>query len=107
MDSCRLGQLGFPGSQVLHASSFEFFGLGLRPRQCLALPDVAKRQQRAYSTDASWFQGLTLEDVEILRRRAADLDGEGYMSMTPYFESCDFSDLPGESGRTKSVQDVT
>jgi len=64
----------------------------------LALPDVVKRQQRGYLTDEPWLRsGLTLEDVEVLRRRAAQLDAEGYMSMTPYFGSCDLSNLPPQN----------
>lgn len=56
---------------------------------------MVKRQQRGYLTDEPWLHsGLTLEDVEVLRRRAAELDAEGYMSMTPYFGSCDLSNLP-------------
>ncbi|CAL1163298.1 unnamed protein product [Cladocopium goreaui] len=67
-------------------------------RHCLALPDVVKRQQRGYLTDEPWLRsGLTLEDVEVLRRRAAQLDAEGYMSMTPYFGSCDLSNLPPQN----------
>ena len=59
------------------------------------MPDVVKRQQRGYLTDEPWLHsGLTLEDVEVLRRRAAELDAEGYMSMTPYFGSCSLPDLP-------------
>eukprot|EP00435_Cladocopium_sp_Y103_P023987 s3036_g5.t2 len=65
---------------------------------CLALPDVVKRQQRGYLTDEPWLHsGLTLEDVEVLRRRAAQLDAEGYMSMTPYFASCDLSKKESKS----------
>eukprot|EP00435_Cladocopium_sp_Y103_P023775 s3036_g5.t1 len=71
---------------------------------CLALPDVVKRQQRGYLTDEPWLHsGLTLEDVEVLRRRAAQLDAEGYMSMTPYFASCDLSNLPQNVEERKQI----
>ena len=55
------------------------------------------------SNGATWLMSLgyavafTLEDVEVLRRRAAQLDAEGYMSMTPYFGSCDLSNLPPQN----------
>ena len=58
---------------------------------CIALPDVPQRQKRSlYDSDnAEWLsEGLTQEDVAVLRAKAADLDREGYKSMTPYFSRC-------------------
>lgn len=51
-------------------------------RHCMALPDVAKRQQRGYSSDAVWMEeALSAEDVKILQQRAVELEMEGFMSM--------------------------
>ena len=55
-------------------------------KSCVALPDIKERLDRnIYASDKDqWLsEGLTREDVDILRRRAADLDRAGYMSMTP------------------------
>ena len=58
---------------------------------CAALPDVELRVQRdRFKSDRDgWLaEGLTQEDVDILQARAADLDAEGFMSMTPYLDAC-------------------
>ncbi|CAE7535744.1 LNX2 [Symbiodinium natans] len=58
---------------------------------CIALPDVAQRLQRDrwQSDKDEWLSdGLTQEDVDILRSRALELDRQGYMSMTPYISDC-------------------
>jgi len=60
-------------------------------RHCVAFPDVAERKRRGYLSDQQMTEQLTLEDVEMLRKKAAQFDHEGYMSMTPYFSSCDVS----------------
>ena len=36
------------------------------------------------------FLGLRMEDIEILRRRSANLDRMGFQSMSPYFGNCTF-----------------
>ena len=54
---------------------------------CVAWPDVRERRERnLYGSDqADWLsKGLTQEDVDILKGRAAHLHQAGYMSMTPY-----------------------
>lgn len=57
----------------------------LKPN-CIALPDKALQN----STQKSSLQsGLSLEDVEILKRRSEELDRRGFQSMTPYFQACD------------------
>lgn len=51
----------------------------------MALPDVAKRQQRGYSSDAVWMEeALSAEDVKILQQRAVELEMEGFMSMASW-----------------------
>ena len=57
----------------------------------VALPDVADRiQHGTYASERnSWLsEGLTPEDVDILRAHAAELDREVCMSMAPYFDTC-------------------
>ncbi|CAE7350956.1 unnamed protein product, partial [Symbiodinium pilosum] len=58
---------------------------------CLALPDVESRKNRGkHESDRDdWLsEGLTREDVDILRARAADLNRQGFMSMLPYIDFC-------------------
>ncbi|CAE7752153.1 DEGP10 [Symbiodinium necroappetens] len=87
---CKAGTLSIPCPrkplEVLKASSPPWANIS-----CVALPDVADRIQHSNyaSVRNSWLsEGLTPEDVDILRARAAELDREGYMSMTPYFDNC-------------------
>ncbi|CAE7271183.1 unnamed protein product, partial [Symbiodinium microadriaticum] len=52
-------------------------------KNCVALPDTKQRLDRdVYESDKDpWLsEGLTGEDVDILRHRAAELDRDGYMS---------------------------
>ncbi|CAE8705170.1 unnamed protein product [Polarella glacialis] len=59
---------------------------------CIAVPDVEKRSRRTgvlSDLRESWqSEGLTAEDVSVLRQRSAELDAAGFMSMTPYFGRC-------------------
>ena len=87
---CKAGTLSVPCPrkplEVLKASSPPYANMS-----CVALPDVADRIQHGTYASArnSWLSdGLTPEDVDILRARAAELDREGYMSMAPYFDNC-------------------
>ena len=68
---------------------------------CLALPDVEKRRQRqTRGREGQLFRELTQEDVDILRSRAAELDREGFMSMTPYLDACWQTQKPPKGGLT-------
>ena len=90
---CKAGHLSVPCPreplETLRATmTVNFTG------SCVALPDIEQRLERdLYDSDKdAWLsEGLTKEDVEILRQRAADLDKEGYLSMTPYLRCADLS----------------
>ncbi|CAJ1339347.1 unnamed protein product [Effrenium voratum] len=86
---CRAGHLAVPcPRRPLETLKATMPGVNFS-QHCLAFPDVARRRARGYASDQQWLaEELSEEDVEILRRRAKELDDAGFMSMTPYFPSC-------------------
>ena len=71
---------------------------GLSPK-CIALPDKPL-QPFDEAGDAGSGGPLQLEDVELLRQRSAELDGKGFLSMTPYFDHCEKETLENETRPT-------
>eukprot|EP00439_Symbiodinium_sp_Y106_P014573 s718_g2.t1 len=83
---CKAGDLSVPCPRKPLEALRAMTGINFT-KSCVALPDIKERLDRnIYASDKDqWLsEGLTREDVDILRRRAADLDRAGYMSMTPY-----------------------
>lgn len=80
---------------------------------CLPLPDIAQRRARRDRSEAdqadeedSWVaEGLTAEDVQVLRDRAVELEKAGYMSMLPYFSTCDATSVEKKVGYPGYCQD--
>ncbi|CAK9009382.1 unnamed protein product [Durusdinium trenchii] len=80
---------------------------------CLPLPDIAQRRARRDGSEAdqadeedSWVaEGLTAEDVQVLRDRAVELEKAGYMSMLPYFSTCDATSVEKKVGYPGYCQD--
>jgi hypothetical protein len=68
----------------------QFFALG---DFCVALPKIFNRDLTDARTARLAAEGITEEDVALLRAYARELDAAGYASMTPYFGFCSEKDL--------------
>eukprot|EP00931_Biecheleriopsis_adriatica_P040328 TRINITY_DN23108_c0_g1_i2.p1 TRINITY_DN23108_c0_g1~~TRINITY_DN23108_c0_g1_i2.p1 ORF type:complete len:381 (+),score=48.66 TRINITY_DN23108_c0_g1_i2:125-1267(+) len=90
MGHCRAGHISVPCPRRPMETLQAMFHLTNVTATCMALPDVAARQNRDLPSDKreAWqSQGLSLRDVEVLRNRSAELEAAGFMSMAPYFDS--------------------
>ena len=54
---------------------------------CIALPDTKGRSDDPFTKQLAQ-EGLSADDVQILKARARQLDSQGFQSMLPYFANC-------------------
>eukprot|EP00933_Yihiella_yeosuensis_P040635 TRINITY_DN34975_c0_g1_i1.p1 TRINITY_DN34975_c0_g1~~TRINITY_DN34975_c0_g1_i1.p1 ORF type:complete len:545 (-),score=85.94 TRINITY_DN34975_c0_g1_i1:649-2283(-) len=92
MGICRADTLSVPCPRQPLETILAMIHSGLSAG-CIALPTAVGREADDPMTHRLASEGLTADDVRILRNRSARLNAMGFMSMTPYFEAPGCADL--------------